>query len=164
MIGLFFASLLFSQEAGTKVVAVLPDDPTSWTLEYPYMIAPYIDDYYNCLKSRELFAGDERSFETQHRDAILQCSKVEVRSESEANAILARRGRSAATTPDDVAGFFATIRMIHIARGKDIDDQLAMGLGGDPYAPQGMGAATAETEVVNIEMLEDDPATTQAGQ
>ena len=156
MISLVFATLMLGQQVGSTVTAIHPDKPTTWSLEYPYIIEPFIDDYYGCLKSRELFAGDNLTFEEQHRGAIPQCAKVESRAFKEANAALARRGDSAETTPEDVAGFFETIRLIHIARGKDIDAQLFMQINGDPYAPQGMGPADETTIRADIVMLPDD--------
>lgn len=164
MIGLVLASVLFAQETGAAIVAVKPEDPTTWSLEYPALIEPYIADYYNCLKSRELFVGDGITFEIQHRDAIPQCTKMEVRSFAAANAALAKRGRSGSATPQDVAGFFETIRKIHIARGKDLDVQLAMGLGGDPYQAQGMGPANEETQRVKVLMLDRNDPAAEAGQ
>jgi len=158
MLNLVFATLMLGQQAGATVTAIQPDKPTTWSLEYPYMIEPYIGDYYSCLKSRELFAGNDRSFEEQHRSAIPQCAKLEARVSKEANEVLNRRGRAEETTPEDVAGYFETIRQIHIARGRDIDAQLFMQINGDPYAPQGIGPADETTVEADIEMLPEGEA------
>ncbi|MDA7787640.1 hypothetical protein N8940_00215 [Sphingomonadaceae bacterium] len=161
MLSLVFATLMLGQQGSGTATAIKPDKPTTWSLEYPYMIEPYIDDYYGCLKSRELFAGDDRSFEEQHRGAIPQCAKQEARAVKEANEKLASRGRSAETTPEDVAGYFETIRQIHIARGRDLDAQLLMRINGDPYAAQGFGPADETTVEADIEMLPEGEADPQ---
>ncbi|NNC60213.1 MAG: hypothetical protein HKO05_09505 [Erythrobacter sp.] len=118
------ATLLMQQASGS-VEAVYPDDPTTWTLEYPVRIQPYVADYYDCLRSGSYVIGDGATFAAQYRQDVPRCEKKRTRFEAEANAALAKTGEASATPPMAVAGIFERAQRIHVARGQSLD--LAVG-------------------------------------
>ncbi|WP_284123942.1 hypothetical protein [Parerythrobacter aestuarii] len=121
MIATAMALFLVAQQANESVLAVYPDDPTSWTLDYPVRIEPQVSEYYNCLRGGSYTIGDDVSFETQYRNDIPRCAKRGDKLEAEANAVLARNDSSEATPPDEVAQIFERARRIHVARGQSLD-------------------------------------------
>ncbi len=128
------AMLLAMQEAGDLVTAPKPEDPETWVLEYPAVIAPYIDDYYGCLRSRghTSSAVEDPMFENQHRAHIPLCVKRLEKAQAASNAVLDGRKGYAEYTPERIAATFKTIEFIHVARGRDIDNRLRLHL--DQYA------------------------------
>lgn len=136
MFSTLLASLLIAQQSAQAVVSEFPDQPKTWTIDYPFLIDDYVADYFNCLQSQEVFSGREHTFEGEHRKAVTTCAKRGERAEKQANALLAETGRHPDMTPEKVAEVFVTLRTIHIERGRDLDAQIAMGLGGNPYAEQ----------------------------
>lgn len=121
MIATALAFVLFAQQSGNSVLAVYPDDPTSWTLDYPVRIEPYVGEYYDCLRGGSYFIGDKATFESQYQKDIPRCAKKAVTLEAEANAALAASGGADATPPDEVAMVFERARRIHVARGGSLD-------------------------------------------
>jgi hypothetical protein len=118
------------QLAGQSVVAPKPDDPETWVLEYPILIKPYVDDYYGCLRSRGVTAtGEELSvFETQHRAHLPLCANKLAKAKKEANEALEGRSRYAEYTPERIGAVFQTIDIIHVERGRDLDNRLRLHL------------------------------------
>lgn len=114
------AIVLVAQQAGASILAVYPDDPTTWSLEYPTRIGPYVTDYYDCLRSGSYVIGSGETFETQYRQDIPRCAEKGTKLEAEANAALAEKGADA-TPPSEVALIFERARRIHIARGQSLD-------------------------------------------
>jgi hypothetical protein len=112
-------TLIFAQAAGDRVQAQYPEQ--QWSLEYPALIGGFVDDYYRCLKGGNYVIGDGSGFEDQYRGDIQRCSKQAEKMETGANELLAKRGRSAATPPADVAAIFDTVRRIHVERGASLD-------------------------------------------
>lgn len=120
-------SLVFGlQVVGEFGEAIKNDNPETWTLEYPLVISPHVGRYYGCLRSREVVLRPGTNFEMQHRAALTKCAKVRKESLSEANTVLAQRARPGKFGPDQTKATFDTIESIHIARGKDLDQQLAI--------------------------------------
>lgn len=125
------ALLLMSMQAsGQAATAVLPDDPDTWVLEYPAIIAEDVAEYYGCLKSRGTSASAENPdvFEEQHRAHVPQCIKQLEQSMQRANGALAGRKGYSKFTPDRIAATFKTVEYIHIARGRDLDNRLRLHL------------------------------------
>ncbi|MHA6332335.1 hypothetical protein ACXYL9_01525 [Qipengyuania sp. CAU 1752] len=125
MITSALVAMLLIQQASSSVEAVYPDDPTTWTLEYPVRIQPYVADYYDCLRSGSYVIGGGASFAAQYRQDVPRCAKKRTQFEAEANAALAKTGEDAATPPTAVAGIFERAQRIHVARGQSLD--LAVG-------------------------------------
>lgn len=121
MIATALAFVMLAQQSGNSVLAVYPDDPTTWSLDYPVRIEPYVSEYYNCLRSGSYTIGDDTSFADQYRKDIPRCAKKAVSLEAEANAALAASGGTDATPPDEVAQIFERARRIHVARGGSLD-------------------------------------------
>jgi len=148
MIGTSFVFLLSLQASGETALAVKPDAPKTWAVEYPVMISPYIDDYRGCLNGGIRTIGDDVDFEVQHRSDIPRCSRVADVSMNEANAVLAKRNRDNQTTPADVVTVFETIRLIHVERGRDLDSQVRMRLAANPvYRDDVQGILEGQSDV-----------------
>ena len=116
-----FAILAMAQQIGGTIEAIYPDDPTTWTLDYPVRIQPQVQDYYNCLRSGSYVIGGGKSFGEQHSADVPRCAKKKAALEAEANAALAKADEAGATPPEEVASIFDRARRIHIARGQSLD-------------------------------------------
>ena len=116
------------QAAGTTAIAIDPDDPQTWVLEYPLVIEEDIAEYTGCLRSQMLTAPGDKlpEFEAQHRLHIPLCSKQRAKAIGRANSTLDRLGNYSEFTPDWVERTFQTIEVIHIERGRDIDNRLSL--------------------------------------
>lgn len=147
------ALMLVAQQSGAAVLAEYPDDPESWTLEYPNAIGGFVEDYYNCLRSGEYVIGDGRGFEAQYREDIPRCGKLAAEMEASANARLAEKGAAAATTREDVAVIFETARRIHVARGRSLDETIRTRLAADLRYQQMRAADTDRACIARIEAL-----------
>jgi len=115
------AIMALAQQAGGSIEAVYPDDPTTWTLEYPVRIQPQVSAYYNCLRSGSYVVGGDNTFEAQYREDLPRCAKKGMALQSEANTALARNDEAEATPPEEVEYIFDRARRIHIARGQSLD-------------------------------------------
>ncbi|MFZ1743508.1 MAG: hypothetical protein WAT93_11660 [Pontixanthobacter sp.] len=140
-------ALIGMQAAGETPLAIQPEKPKTWEVEYPYIMSPYVDDYRNCLNSVVRTIGDNVPFETQHRADIPRCSEVAIKAVNESNAVLAKSERSNGTTPQDVDSVFETVRQIHIERGKDLDAQINMRLAVNPVYREGSPSAPATAKM-----------------
>jgi len=121
MIGLALMMLAMPQTSGEGVAAVTSGQSKTWTLEYPYVIDPYVGDYYDCLKGGHYVIGDGRNFEEQHRGDIPRCETAATTLAAQAEARLARSRANGYTDNYDVGAIFNTVRQIHIERGRDLD-------------------------------------------
>lgn len=137
ILSLALAPLLTLQASGETAVAIKNDTPETWTVEYPRIITPFIQDYRRCLNVSNRMVTGEATFETQHRSDIPRCADVSADAQDNANRILANRGEYEEYTPADVAEVFEHIGRIHVARGADLDHQFLMRM---------QGAERAETE------------------
>ena len=135
MLSIALASFVIGLQS-QAAIAEYPEQPKTWTIEYPFVIDASVAGYYNCLQSEEVIAGEGYTFEGQHRKAVESCEKKGKQAQKDANAILAKSGRYPAMTPEKVTLVFETLRKIHIERGRDIDVQIAQDLAGNPYADQ----------------------------
>ena len=120
------ALALAMQNTGESVVAVHPKIPQTWTLEYPVVIRPYVRDYYHCLQQGLKKIDGETTFESQHRLDIPRCDEDAAELVEQSKARIARSKQPDLFSDAEVEMVFETIRQIHIARGRDIDAQIAM--------------------------------------
>lgn len=122
-LSLIVAPLIALQGVGQAPVAIENDAPETWTLEYPRLIQPFVEDYRRCLSLQLRTVRGEADFESQHRANLPRCADVFDASVEGAASLLARRGEGAEFTPADVREIFEHIGRIHIARGADLDNQ-----------------------------------------
>ncbi len=121
MIGLALMMLAMPQTSGEGVAAVTPEQSKTWTLEYPYVIDPYVGEYYDCLKAGHYVIGDGRNFEEQHRGDIPRCETAATSMMAQAEVRLARSRANGFANNYDVGTIFNTVQQIHIERGRDLD-------------------------------------------
>ena len=116
--------MVMNLQATAETAVAIPDpDPETWVLEYPRLIQPYVQDYHRCLNYADRRLTGEANFEIQHRSDLPRCDKVAQQAMADANAVLRSRKRNTETPPAEVARIFATVGNIHIARGRDLDEQ-----------------------------------------
>lgn len=123
MFSLALAPLLALQAAGQTPVAIQNDAPETWTVEYPRIITPFIQDYRRCLNVVNRMVSGEANLEEQHRSDIPRCAEKSLEAQAGANRVLSNRGELEDYAPADVAEVFEHIGRIHIARGADLDAQ-----------------------------------------
>lgn len=146
MIATALAFIVVAQQAGDTVLAIYPEDPTTWTLDYPVRIEPYVSEYYNCLRGGSYAIGNDVSFGSQYEKDIPRCAKKAQSLEAEANSVLAASGGADATPPSEVAYIFDRARRIHIARGKSLDLSVRTRLANSSgYSLDGSCAAGVQT-------------------
>jgi len=117
------APLIALQGVGQAPAAVENDAPETWTLEYPRIIQPFVEDYRRCLTGQMRFFSGEANFEMQHRSDVPECADELEEAQGAANLVLSRRGDYSDYTPDDIREVFEHLHRIHIARGADLDGQ-----------------------------------------
>jgi hypothetical protein len=128
MIAALIAPLLALQSVGEAVVAIKNDNPETWTVEYPRLIQPYVQDYRRCLKVTNRTVTGIANFEAQHAADLPRCAEQQAKAVADSNAALA--GAKTAMTPQEVEQLFANIGRIHIARGADLDKQFRQRMAG----------------------------------
>ncbi|MEL6531297.1 MAG: hypothetical protein AAFQ27_15165 [Pseudomonadota bacterium] len=120
-------SLPLSLQGATETaIAIKNDDPETWTVEYPRVIQPQVIAYRNCLGSSNRMVRGKADFEMQHRADLPRCS--EVAEESKAEAIEAMANTKTTISEQDLDQLFTNIGRIHVARGRDLDDQFTQRL------------------------------------
>ncbi len=117
------APMIALQGAGQALTAIENDAPETWTLEYPRVIQPYIEDYRRCLTGQMRRVTGEANFEDQHRSDVPRCNDERAAAEQSSNAAVSGRGEYADYTPADMVEVFDHLGRIHIARGADLDNQ-----------------------------------------
>lgn len=115
--------VLMLQGTGETYVALPNDVPETWTIEYPSLIRPFVDDYRRCLNIENRVFRGIPDFEARYREDIPRCAKVSSEAQAAANAVLAIRSESGDFSAQDVAEVFEHLGRIHIARGADLDGQ-----------------------------------------
>ena len=123
-LALLLAPMLAMQAVWQAPVAIENDNPETWTLEYPRLVQPFVEDYRRCLGNYTIRITGEANFEQQHRAAVGACQEEFETSQQGANTVLAGRERYAEYSAQDVRAMFNRIGLIHIARGADLDNQL----------------------------------------
>lgn len=124
----FLAPLLALQSTGEALVAVRNDNPETWTVEYPRAIQPYVADYRRCLAVTNRKVTGVADFEAQHRADLPRCAEAKAKAIAASNADLA--GAKTTMSPEEVDRLFNNIGLIHIARGRDLDQQFTSRLAG----------------------------------
>jgi len=109
------------QGVGEAVTAIKNDDPETWTVEYPRIIRPFVVEYRQCLNVSDRRVTGSADFEAQHRTDIPRC--VEQRAKSLASAKAEMVGAKSQLSDAQLAAVFDTVGFIHVARGRDLDDQ-----------------------------------------
>ncbi len=125
---MILASLLALQAVGEAAIAVKNDNPETWTVEYPRLIQPFVQDYRRCLKVTNRTVTGIANFEAQHAADLPRCAERRTKAIADSNAALA--GAKTTMTPQEVDELFANIGRIHIARGADLDKQFRQRLAG----------------------------------
>ncbi|MEO0591208.1 MAG: hypothetical protein AAFZ11_11695 [Pseudomonadota bacterium] len=96
--------------------------PEQWELSYDIAMQPYLEDYKRCLGyGNRVFSG-EANVAAQHGADIPRCASEREVAIEESNAAIARRGRTEDMPPAAVTQAFETIGMIHVQRGRNLDD------------------------------------------
>jgi len=127
-LSLILAPMLMFQSAGHAPMAIENDAPETWTLEYPRLIQPYVEDYRRCLTGRMRRVTGEADFEVQHRADVPNCEEISTEAQAAAVTALAARSEYSDYTADDVREIFDHAGRIHIARGADLDSQFTFTL------------------------------------
>ena len=135
------APLAALQSAGDAAIAIKNDDPETWVVEYPRIIRPYVQDYRRCLNVSNRRVTGVADFEEQHRSDIPRCE--EEREEAAASAMRVLDGAKTTMSSQEIATLFDNIGRIHVARGRDLDDQFKQRLTG---ADRAQDAYYAERE------------------
>ncbi len=128
MISTAIALAMSLQGATETAIAIKNDNPETWVVEYPRIIRPYVVQYRTCLNVANRLVTGEPDFEIQHRADIPRCTEQEA--DAKASALEAMRGAKTAISAEEVDLLFRNIGLIHIARGRDLDDQFIQRLRG----------------------------------
>ena len=118
------APALAMQSTGPTVRAIKNDDPETWVVEYPRLIQPYVTEYRRCLTSQHRIIRGIADFEMQAREDVPRCMEVYDEMVATSNAEFA--DAKTRLTPQDVDQLFENIGLIHIARGRDLDQQFTI--------------------------------------
>ena len=121
---MILASLLALQGVGQTIVEIKNDNQETWTVEYPRLIQPQVADYRRCLVVTNRTITGKPDFEIQHTADLSRCAKRREKAVAEANAALV--GAKTMLSPAEVEALFDTIDRIHVARGRDQDNQFNM--------------------------------------
>ncbi len=154
------------QSAGEAAIAIKNDNPETWTVEYPRLIQPFVQDYRRCLAITDRRIAGKADFEAQHAGDVTRCTKARTKAIAEANAVLA--GAKTTLSPEQVDTLFDNIGKIHIARGRDLDLQFNARLAGaaaatDAYEankPKGLVIELRDASVVKARTDLTAPAAT----
>jgi len=115
------APLALLQSSGEAAIAIKNENPETWTVEYPRLIQPYVADYRRCLAVTNRRIAGKADFEEQHSADVTRCVKARAEAITQSNAVLA--GAKTTLSPEQVNTLFDNIGKIHIARGRDLDQQ-----------------------------------------
>jgi len=115
------APLLALQGTGEAVVAIKNDNPETWTVEYPRLIQPYVAEYRRCLAVTNRRVTGVANFESQHQADLPRCAEARAKAIAQSNADLS--GAKTTMSPEEIKRLFDNIGKIHIARGRDLDQQ-----------------------------------------
>lgn len=115
-------ALALTVQAGAETaIAIRNDDPETWVVEYPRVIRPFVVQYRQCLNVSDRWVRGKADFEEQHRTDIPRCAKEREKAITASNA--AMEGSKTRIGPEEINTLFDNIGLIHIARGRDLDDQ-----------------------------------------
>jgi len=123
MITAAFALVMGLQASGEAAIAIINDNPETWSVEYPRLIQPQVAEYRGCLSFRILYVSGVPDFEAQHRSDVPRCSAVREKAVAGSKAELT--DSKTAFTDAEIEALFDAIGTIHIQRGRDLDQQFA---------------------------------------
>jgi len=115
------ALVLSLQSSGETFTAVTNDDPETWVVEYPRVIRPFVVQYRQCLNVSDRWVRGKADFEEQHRTDIPRCA--EERETAIKGAAAEMASAKTKLNQDELNTLFRNIGLIHVERGRDLDDQ-----------------------------------------
>ena len=121
MITTTLAMMMALQGANEVLAAIDNDNPETWTVEYPRLIQPYVIQYRNCLNAADRRVTGKPDFQEQHLSDIPRCKKVREEAIALSNAEMADAKTRLTEAETDL--LFRNIGIIHVARGRDLDQQ-----------------------------------------
>ena len=145
---MILAALLALQSVGEVAVAVKNDNPETWTVEYPRLIQPYVQDYRRCLAVTNRKVTGTANFETQHAADLPRCAERRAKAIADSNAAMV--GAQTAISPEEVEQLFTNIGRIHIARGADLDKQFTARMAGAEAASETYQATRPKGLVIEL--------------
>lgn len=145
---MILAALLALQSVGEVAVAVKNDNPETWTVEYPRLIQPYVQDYRRCLAVTNRKVTGTANFETQHAADLPRCAERRAKAIADSNAAMV--GAQTAISPEEVEQLFTNIGRIHIARGADLDKQFTTRMAGAEAASTNYEATRPKGLVIEL--------------
>ena len=148
MIASLIAPLLALQATGEFALAIKNDNPETWSVEYPRLIQPQVADYRRCLGVTNRRIAGRADFEMQHAADLSRCAVTRDAATTQANAALA--GAKTTMSPQEVEQLFTNIGKIHVARGRDLDQQFTARLAGAAAASDAYHAGQARGLVIEL--------------
>ncbi|MFO6446533.1 hypothetical protein ACLBKU_05245 [Erythrobacter sp. NE805] len=140
--------LFAMQAAGESAVAIKNDNPETWSVEYPRLIQPMVADYRRCLVVTDRRISGRADLEQQHAADITRCAARKAKAIAESNEILA--GAKTTLTPAQVDTLFDNIGKIHVARGRDLDQQFITRVSGAQAASESYDATRPKGLVLEL--------------
>lgn len=162
----FLAPLFVLQSAGEAAVVVKNENPATSSVEYPRLIQPQVADYRRCLGVTIRRIAGKADFESQHTADLTRCAERKAAAIGEANALFLKA--KTRLTPAEVEQLFDNIGTIHVARGRDLDQQFTARVTGaqaasDAYEatrPKGLVLELRDASVVKARTDATAPAAT----
>lgn len=148
MIAALVAPLLALQVAGESAVAVRNDNPETWSVEYLRLIQPQVASYRRCLAVTNRRIAGKADFQSQHAADVTRCAKARDTAISEANAALS--GAKTTMAPAEIEQLFTNIGRIHVARGRDLDNQFTSRIAGAAAASEAYEAGRPKGLVIEL--------------
>lgn len=144
----FVAPMMALQASGEAIVAIKNDNPETWSVEYPLLIQPQVAAYRRCLAVTNRRIAGKADFEAQHAGDVTRCAEARTKSVAEANAEMV--GAKTTMSPEEVEQLFTNIGRIHVARGRDLDQQFTSRLAGAEAAANTYEATRPKGLVIEL--------------
>jgi hypothetical protein len=148
VIATLIAPLIALQSVGEAAIAIKNDNPETWSVEYPRLIQPQVADYRRCLGVTNRLIAGKADFESQHTADLARCAVRRAKATAEANELLA--GAKTTISPAQVEQLFTNVGRIHIARGRDLDQQFASRIAGAAAATDAYEAGRPKGLVIEL--------------
>jgi len=147
MFATVIAPLLALQAVGESAVAIKNDNPETWSVEYPRLIQPYVADYRRCLTlaNRRINGAN---FADQHAGDLARCSATRTTAIAQSNEILANAKTK--LSPAEIDRLFDNVGKIHVARGRDLDQQFTSRMAGAAAATDAYEATRPKGLVIEL--------------
>ncbi|AOL93495.1 hypothetical protein [Porphyrobacter sp. LM 6] len=145
---ILLAPLFALQSTGESAVAIKNDNPETWSVEYPRLIQPQVASYRRCLTVANRRIAGKADFESQHSGDLARCAALKAKAIAEANANLV--GAKTTMAPEEVEQLFTNIGRIHVARGRDLDQQFTARLAGAAAASDAYEAGRPKGLVIEL--------------